>query len=126
MTREQIEETIDKILDAADEGHDNCKDIDISIHDVLRKHDWGGISEEVFLYMCNIALENSDGTTIESLSTKYFNYAPDYFGEQLVFKNGYVELLQTLARDVDVQLNTKVTSIDYSGSTVTVTDENSK
>jgi hypothetical protein len=122
---EELRALFDKIYRIIDGTCSRNIKKDKSIKHTLKKHNWHGLKEEVFNLLTNTAFENRYGQNIEKLSVKQHHQAVEFLGDQMLFKDGYLSLLKTLAAELNIQLNTKVTNIDYTQRQVIITDENS-
>lgn len=72
-------------------------------------------------YMLSAYLEFNTGGDISRLSSKFFDDDEQFNGDDVIITNGYDKVANTLATGLEIQLNTKVTGINYSGSQVVVT-----
>ena len=66
---------------------------------------------------------NRAGVSRDSMNEWGYVFTSDYGGEEILFPDGYGQILDAFREDYGLNLNTVVTSIDYSGSSVTVTSE---
>ncbi len=71
-------------------------------------------------YMLSAYLEFSTGGDITQLSSRYFYDDEAFRGQDVIITNGYDTLTNYLAKDLNVRLNSPVTSIQYGGSQVEV------
>lgn len=82
-------------------------------------------SNRLWTFILSSYLEFDTGADISMLSSKYFYDDEEYKGEDVIVTNGYDRITDFLAQKIDVQLNSRVVSIDYSGVKVVVnTDSN--
>lgn len=81
-------------------------------------------NQRLWIYMLSAFLEFDTGGDIYKLSSKYF-YADEAFkGEDIIATNGYDNISNYLAKDLDIRLNTKVTSINYANDKIAVVTDN--
>ncbi|CAH1773154.1 unnamed protein product [Owenia fusiformis] len=70
-------------------------------------------------------LEYVCGATLDKISATNWDQNeafPQFGGKHAILKNGYGEILQKLAKDLNIEYNTIVYSVDYSGDQVIVSD----
>ncbi|CDW71158.1 amine oxidase [Stylonychia lemnae] len=60
----------------------------------------------------------------DQLSGKYIDNDSNFFGPEHIFPDGYIQIPITLAKDLNIILDQKVTHIDYSGEYVNVITDN--
>lgn len=77
-------------------------------------------NNKLWKYMLSAYLEFSVGGDISKMSSKYFYDDETFNGEDVIITNGYDKITDHLASGLDIRLNTRVTSINYSGEKVTV------
>ncbi len=72
-------------------------------------------------YMLSAFLEFSLGGDISKLSSKFFDDDEVFNGDDLIITNGYDKIANHLAQELDIRLNTRVSTIDYTTEEVKVT-----
>jgi len=70
-------------------------------------------SDPVVNWMTSAYTEFSTGGPIDKLSAYYFDEDGVYPGEDVVLLNGYDTIIKQMAGELDIRLNTRVTSIAY-------------
>ena len=70
-------------------------------------------SDPMIDWMSSAYTEFSTGGSIDKLSAYYFDEDGVYPGEDVVLLNGYDAIIKQMAGDLDIRLNTRVTSIAY-------------
>jgi monoamine oxidase len=70
-----------------------------------------------------VDVENEYGVDVEELSRDAFIEGDDQVGGDVVFPNGYSELMEYLAKGLDIELSTVVTAINHDETGVDVTTE---
>lgn len=83
------------------------------------------LNDDLWKYMLSVYLEFDTCGDITALSSSYFDDDEKFNGVDCIAINGYDRLAQHLSKDLDIQLNTTVSAIDYSTNTIKVTS-NSK
>lgn len=78
-------------------------------------------TNRLWKYMLSAFLEFNTGADISKLSSKYFYDDEEFGGSDVIITNGYDKVTDYLAQGLDVRLNTRVNSIDYTGQKVKVT-----
>lgn len=75
-----------------------------------------------FLLSTYVTFDTGD---LNKLSSLLYNEGQEYGGVETIAKNGYDTIATYLARGLDIRFDQRVTAIDYSSSTVTVTHNGS-
>jgi monoamine oxidase len=70
--------------------------------------------------MLSAYLEFNTGGDISKLSSKFFDDDEAFSGSDVIITNGYDKVTDFLATGLDVRLNTRVSSINYSNAKVTI------
>lgn len=76
---------------------------------------------KLWKYMLSAFVEFSTGGDISKLSSKFFDDDEEYSGADVIITNGYDRLTDFLATGLDIRLNTRVSSINYSNAKVNIT-----
>ncbi len=77
-------------------------------------------NNRLWKYMLSAFLEFDTAGDISKLSSKYFYNDEQFGGEDVIVTNGYDKMTDFLAQGLDVRLNTRVSSVDYSTAKVKV------
>lgn len=77
-------------------------------------------NDRLWKYMLSAFLEFNSGADISKLSSKFFDDDEEFNGADVIITNGYDKITDYLAKGLDVRLNTRVTSINYSNSKVEI------
>ena len=78
-------------------------------------------NDRIWTYMLSAYLEFDTGGDISKISSKYFDDDDAYSGADVIVTNGYDKVTDFLAKGLDIQLNTRVSSIDYASAKVNIT-----
>ncbi|MDX1667234.1 MAG: FAD-dependent oxidoreductase [Saprospiraceae bacterium] len=78
------------------------------------------LDDRLWKYMLSAYLEFDTGGDIARLSSRYFYDDEAFSGSDLIVTNGYDRITDGLSAGLDIQLNTRVTAVDYSDSEVVV------
>ncbi len=54
------------------------------------------------------------------LSAKYLESESEFFGEEQIFPEGYIQIIDTVSTDLNILYNKAVNSINYSGTSVSI------
>jgi len=77
-------------------------------------------NDRLWKYMLSAYLEFNTGGDISKLSSKFFDDCEEYSGADVIITNGYDKVTDFLAAGLDVRLNTRVSSINYSNAKVNI------
>ena len=77
-------------------------------------------NDRLWKYMLSAFLEFNTGGDISKLSSKFFDDDEEYSGEDIIITNGYDTVTDFLATGLDIRLNTRVLSINYSNAKVNI------
>ena len=69
-----------------------------------------------------VSIQHSAGASLSELNTRAYWVDRDYGGEELIFPDGYSQVLPALANGLDIRLGNVVKRIDYGASGVELTD----
>jgi monoamine oxidase len=78
-------------------------------------------NDRLWKYMLSAFLEFNTGGDISKLSSKFFDDDEVFDGDDVIITNGYDKITDFIAQGLDIRLNTRVTSIDYSNVKVNIT-----
>lgn len=68
----------------------------------------------------NVIAEDPCASDLEHLSAEFWKNEGFYLGDEVVFPQGYVQVIESISKDIQVLTNKVVQSIDYSKDTVIV------
>jgi monoamine oxidase len=78
-------------------------------------------NDRLWKYMLSAFLEFNTGGDISKLSSKFFDDDEEFNGDDVIITNGYDKVTDFIAQGLDIRLNTRVTSINYSNEKVNIT-----
>jgi monoamine oxidase len=78
-------------------------------------------NDRLWKYMLSAFLEFNTGADISKLSSKFFDDDEEFNGDDVIITNGYDKVTDFIAQGLDIRLNTRVTSINYSNVKVNIT-----
>lgn len=79
------------------------------------------INNNLWKYMLSAYLEFNTGGDISKLSSKFFDDDEEFSGADVIITNGFDKVTNFLATNLDIRLNTRVSSINYTNTKITVT-----
>ena len=95
-------------------------DVNTSLEEVFYRQYPQYVDNRLWTYMLSAYLEFDTGGDIGELSSLDFYDDEAFRGADLIITDGFDQLTTYLVTDIDIRLNTKVSSIDYSGELVQV------
>lgn len=78
------------------------------------------LNDPKMLYQLAAYTEFDVGGDLADMSSKFWDYDDAFPGKEVLFPNGYDALIQHLATDIKIELNTVVKSVDYGGEEIVV------
>ncbi len=78
-------------------------------------------NDRLWTYMLSAYLEFDTGGDLFKLSSTYFYDDEEFDGDDVIITNGFDKITNYLAQDIDIRLNNKVHSIDYSNEKTIIT-----
>ena len=79
------------------------------------------INNNLWKYMLSAYLEFNTGGDISKLSSKFFDDDEEFSGADVIITNGFDKVTNFLATNLDIRLNTRVSSINYTNTKIIVT-----
>ncbi len=120
---EKGESLYTRILDRAKSQAENLdKDISIAeaLQRLLKKENLTPQQEKLFKWFLNSEIVLESGADLEALSIWEWDEDDAFEGGDVLFPGGYDQIIQKLAKGLDIQLQQKVTAIEYGNNGVTV------
>lgn len=125
---EQIDARLETLLDELDELRDvfdeaDRDDISLqhAVEQLLAQRNISTRVQRELNYSINSAIEHEYGTDISNLSFYYWDESEEFAGSDLMFPNGFDQMMNRLAKGLDIRLEHIVQHIAYSNYDVTVT-----
>jgi monoamine oxidase len=125
---DEIESMFDKVLSRLEElraEYEEADEDDISLQAALDKllMDMDLSDEELkqLNYEVNVTIEHEYAADVAKLSMYYWDADEGFAGDDVLFPNGYDQIMQNLAADLTVRLEHVVSEIAYDDKGVTVT-----
>lgn len=124
QTALELEDAFDELLSEID-AYRETLDSDIALGTAIRHvlDEWGLSDEErhALLAMVNITIEHEYAADVDDLSLWWWDKDEGFEGGDVLFPNGYDQVIQRLAEGLDIRLNQIVQSVEYGEDGVTVT-----
>lgn len=106
------------------EGEQLDLEDDASIQDVIdyfiEEENLSGEALNEFLYTVNAAIEHEYAGDVADLDYDEFDESSEDLGEDVLFPDGYDQIITVLADGLDIRLNHVVIRVDYTGNLVKV------
>jgi len=113
VVQDYITETIEMLND------------DVSLQAVLgialAEEDISANEKQIILYLLNTIIEHEFAADINNLSAFSFDQGDEFGGEDVIFTDGYEQIIALLADGLDIRLNEIVQRVEYSDGGVTIT-----
>ena len=119
----QAESLSEEIIEQAKAlGERLDKDISVAeaVKRVIKKQQLTAAQQKLVQWQLNSNIVVETGTDMSDLSIQQFDEDEAFAGDDFLFPNGYDQISQILAKDIDIKLQQNVQEINYSGSGVTV------
>ena len=115
----------ENVLDTSENAYNNILNslagsIDKSFEEVFYDNYPQYKNNRLWSYMLSAFLEFDTGGDISELSSLDYYDDEEFSGDDIIVTNGYDRIADYLAKGLNIELNKKVTGIDYSGSKVLV------
>lgn len=106
------------------------QDPDVSIHQALRKlltrHDPASSDYRLIHFILSFELEHEYAGSIDTLSTHWHDSDHSFRGNDVLFENGFGDVVDWLAENLDIEYNQAVREIHWDGPEVRITTEDSE
>lgn len=119
----QAESLSEEIIEQAKAlGERLDKDISVAeaVKRVIKKQQLTAAQQKLVQWQLNSNIVVETGTDMSDLSIQQFDEDEAFAGDDFLFPNGYDQISQILAKDIDIKLQQNVQEINYTGSGVTV------
>jgi monoamine oxidase len=91
-----------------------------SVESVINKIDANALSNPLMKYQLGAYLEFDTGGDISLLSSKEFDNDEVFSGADVLLPEGYDALINHLSKNITIELNSIVESVDYQGTTIKI------
>lgn len=100
---------------------DSDKSIQDAANSALSKGGQGGVSLAEVNFLLNSTIEHEFAADVHKLSVMAPAEGEAFSGTDVIFSRGYDQITNYLAEGIDIQLNQRVTAIDYSTDRIKIT-----
>ncbi|MGB0835772.1 MAG: flavin monoamine oxidase family protein [Psychrobium sp.] len=100
---------------------DNDDSIQGAVNNTLAEGGQGKASIADIDFLLNTRIEHEFAADVSKLSILALDEGEAFSGQDVIFRDGYTQIVDYLARDLDIKLNQKVLAIDYSDSRIKIT-----
>ena len=121
---EEYEALIEEYLaDAIDELDDDVS-LKTIVDAVFAEEELSAEERKTVLYLLNTIIEHEYAADISEFSLFALDEGEEYIGGDVIFPNGYDQIIDLLSAGLDIRLNEIVTRVDYGGSGVRIQTNN--
>ncbi len=121
--QDQIRQQLYNLLDKLEKAREEL-DEDISLHEAIQQELAGQNlspkAKQQLNYALNAVIEHEYAADVADLSLFYYDEGEEFEGEDMLFPNGYDQIMQGLAKDLVVKLEYAVQQIEYGSSGVKI------
>ena len=117
---EEYEGLIEEYIAEAIEELDDDISLKSLVESVFREEELSAEEKKIFLYLLNSVVEHEYAADISEFSVFAFNEGEEFGGEDVIFPQGYDQIIDILSAGLDIRLNEVVTRVDYGDSGVRI------
>lgn len=118
---EQIDEITDALLSAIDDQEpEDDRPLGSAIQEALAKMDLSADETTQVNYILSSTIEHEFAADVNKLSLFYWDDSEAFDGEDVIFPNGYDQIINGLATDLPIQTGYRVQRVEYGDDGVTV------
>ena len=122
---EEYESTIEAYIANAIEELDEDVSIKTIVDAALDDEGVSAKEKQIILYLLNTIIEHEYAADISELSLFAFDEGDEYGGEDVIFPDGYDQIIDILAEGLDIRLDEVVQRVDYQGDGVSIQTDQS-
>lgn len=115
-----------RYLRKASNEFDEDLPIQTVVDTLLTEENFSGAEKQTILYLLNNIIEHEYAADINELSAFAFDEGAAFRGEDVVFPDGYDQVVNILAKGLDIRINEIVQQVEYGQAGVTVTTEQAR
>lgn len=113
----KLEAIISRVVENASGNLSVQEAVDEALEGILK----AGFSNEEIAFVVNTLIEHEYGADAKDLSVRGPEEGKDFGGADVVFSNGFGQITDYLAKDLEIKTEQVVTEIDYRGDLVKIT-----
>ena len=123
------EEAYEDLIETLDEERGELsKDTSLQagINSVLSKQNLSDYQHKLIDFIVTSDIEHDIATNTSNLSLKHWDQDEEFEGDEVIFPDGYKQIITKLAKDIDIHYGEAVTQITYDNKQVTVRTNNNQ
>ncbi len=117
---EEYETTITEYIADAISERDDDVPLKTIVDAALADADVSANEKQIILYLLNTIVEHEYAADINELSLFTFDEGDEYGGEDVIFPEGYDQIIEILAEGLDIRLDEIVQRVEYQDSGVSI------
>ena len=110
---EEYEGLIEEYIAEAISDLDDDISLKSLVESVFREEELSAEEKKIFLYLLNSVVEHEYAADISEFSVFAFDEGEEFGGEDVIFPNGYDQIIDILSAGLNIRLNEIVTRVDY-------------
>ena len=125
--RSKVDTLVEEISEFTEENSYSSP-VSYSVDDMLEDFDHGSSADDelVYQFTLNYVFGQEYAAETRDIGAKYVEEVINFDGAEHIFPGGYMQVIEVLAKDVNIQYSQVVNYIDYSGSKVSVRTKSGK
>jgi len=120
-TLEEYTSVIQEYISEAVDDLDNDASIRTLVDNAFLEEDVDAADKSIILYLLNSIIEHEYAADIAELSAYYFDEGDEFGGDDVIFPDGYDQIIKILAEGLDIRLSEVVQQVEYGETGVTIT-----
>ncbi len=117
---EEYEATIQEYIENAIEERDDDVSLKVIVDAALDEADLSAEEKQIILYLLNTIVEHEYAADISDFSLFALDEGDEFGGEDVIFPNGYDQIINILAKGLDIRLEEVVQRVDYQDNGVSI------
>ncbi len=120
---EELFEEIETLREQKEKDDQDDISLQKAIDEILADEDLEPQDQEVLNYLLNSTIEHEYASDINDLSLYYWDSDQGFDGEDLICDQGYKQIIQPLAKNLNIKLNQIVEKVDYTNNIQVTTNQ---
>lgn len=126
LSAEQAYEDLIELLDEEREELSNDLSLQAGIETVLSKQNLSYQQRKLIDLIVTSDIEHDIASNTSNLSLKHWDQDEEFGGDEVIFPDGYQQVVSHLAKDIDIHFGEQVTNITYNDEQVIVDTKNNQ
>lgn len=120
---QEIKNLSDEIYSIIENAQNNDEDVSISkaIENLSKKYHKDSNQHRIINFILNSQIEQEYGGSIDEISTFWYDSDKQFGGDDKLFKDGYNIISDYLANGIEIELENKVKTIDWTDQKIKIT-----